>query len=299
VMRIAYLIFAYRNPRLIERTIARLSSEDCAFFIHIDEKSNLSEFSGITGKNVFFSEKRIPVFWAEFSGVQAILLLLREALEKSPPYDYFVLLSGSEYPLRSGEYIRTFFEKNAGLEFISLTKMPNQAAGKPISRISTLRISSQKPIRRFAARALARLGLAERDYKKYFGGLEPFSGNAWWALTRDASQYILDFVERNQRLKKYFENVIAPEESLFHTILGNAAFGSRTRINLVYEDWSALGCRPAAIDDQHIALFERQEKICVEDLYGSGEVLFARKFSDDNPTLLERIDEMIRHKEKD
>lgn len=297
-VKIAYLVFAYRNPQLLKRAIGALSGEDCKFFIHIDQKSNMKDFSQIEGGNVFFSEKRIPVYWGEFSGVQAILLLLQQALERSQAYDYFVLLSGSEYPLRSGKYIHTFLEEHRGVEFMSIVKMPNEAAGKPISRINTLRIQSDKPVRRFAVRAMAKLGLAQRDYRKYLGSLEPYSGNTWWALTRDACQYLLEFVERNRHVEEYFQTVFAPEEVFFHTILGNSAFRSRTRRNLVYEDWSARGGHPAMIDDHHIALFESQQKVSLNDVYGSGEALFGRKFADDQLALLQRVDEMILRKEQ-
>jgi hypothetical protein len=37
-MKIAYLIFAYKNPELIKRLGETLSSEDSTFFIHIDRK---------------------------------------------------------------------------------------------------------------------------------------------------------------------------------------------------------------------------------------------------------------------
>jgi hypothetical protein len=295
-MKIAYLVFAYKNPQLLKRVIRMLSSENCAFFIHIDQKSSIKEFSGISGKNIFFSEKRIPVYWAEFSGVQAILLLVRQAMEAEQHYDRFVLLSGSEYPLRSGRYIHTFLDENRGLEFINIVKMP--APGKPISRINTLRLQSNKPIRRFVVRLLAKLGLAQRDYKKYLGSLEPYSGITWWALTRDACQYILEFVARNQHVAEYFQNVFAPEETFFHTILGNSAFRLRIRRNLCYEDWSLGGGHPAMIGGKHIELFEAQEKVYVDDVYGPGELLFARKFSDESLDLLQRIDEMIERKEK-
>jgi Core-2/I-Branching enzyme len=295
-MKIAYLVFAYKNPQLLKREIGKLSSEECAFFIHIDQKSNMKDFSRIRGENVFFSEKRMPVYWAEFSGVQAMLLLLRQALEGPQDYDYFVLLSGSEYPLRSRKYIHTFLEENRGLEFINIVKMP--APGKPISRINTLRIESDKPVRRFAVRALAKVGLAQRDFRKYLGSLEPYSGITWWALTRDACQYILEFVARNQHVAEYFQNVFAPEETFFHTILGNSAFRSRIRRNLLYEDWSVQGGHPAMINGTHVAFFEAQEKVCVSDVYGPGELLFARKFSDDSLDLLQRIDDMIERKEE-
>jgi hypothetical protein len=295
-MKIAYLVLAHNNPELLKRTIGMLSCRDCAFFVHIDSKSSIGEFSRVGGGNVFFSEERIPVYWGEYSQVQAILLLVRQALVRCPHYDYFVLISGSDYPLKSSRYIHAFLEKNRGLEFTSIVKMP--APGKPISRINTLRIQSDKPLRRLAVRALAKVGLAQRDHRKYLGSLEPYSGSTWWALTRDACRYILEFVEHNQHVEKYFRNTFAPDEMFFHTILGNSAFKARIRRNLLYEDWSTGGASPAVISDRHVALFESQQKVCLSDAYGSGELLFARKFSDDSLNLLQRIDDMIARKER-
>jgi len=295
--KIAYLVFGYKNPQVLRREIGTLSSDACAFFVHIDLKSRIEEFSSIGGDNVFFSEKRLRVYWSEFSGIDAILLLVQQALQRSEHYDYFVLLSGSEYPLRSTKYIRTFLAENHGSEFMSIVKVP--APGKPLSRINTLRFPSDKPVRRFAARALAKLGLARRNYRKCLGGLEPYSGNTWWALSRDACEYILRFMEDNSRVEKYFRNTFAPEESFLHTILGNSPFRPRIRRNLVYEDWSAHGAHPAMINDAHVRFFETQEKVWVEDMYGSGEALFARKFSDEGLDIVDRIDEMIKRKEGD
>jgi hypothetical protein len=297
-MKTAYLVFAYKNPKLLERAIERLSSENCAFFIHIDKKFDIEEFSNIDGENVFFSEERVPVYWAEFSGIQAILLLLRQALRGPQSFDYFALLSGSEYPIRSRQYIEGFLEQNRGLEFINIVKMPSDAAGKPISRINTLRFQSIKPLRRFATRAMAKIGLAQRDYKKYLGSLEPYAGNTWWALSSDACKYIVEFVERNPRFEEFFQNVFAPEETFFHTILGNSPFRARVRRNLVYEDWSAQGAHPEMIGDRHIQFFEAHEKVEINDVYGSGELLFARKFSDNHMGLLDRVDEMISRKDE-
>src|SRR5262245_18032895 len=136
-MKIAYLVFAYKNPVLMKRSIDVLASGDAGFFIHIDRKVSMEPFAGISGPNIVFCEPRLPVYWAEFSGIDAIVSLIRHALSAKEHYDYCVLLSGTEYPLRSGEYIRSSFEQNRGLEFINVLKMP--APGKPMSRISTLR----------------------------------------------------------------------------------------------------------------------------------------------------------------
>jgi hypothetical protein len=297
-MKIAYLLFAYKNPELIKRTVEHLSCEDASFFVHIDGKVALDQFDSIRGKNIFFTRKRISVYWAEFSGVEAILLLMREALAAPQRHDYFVLLSGSEFPLRSRRYIQNFLETNRGHEFITMTKMP--APGKPLSRINTLRFPSTRPVLRFIFKALAKAGLAKRDYRKYLGNLEPYSGLTWWTLSREACQYVIEFTQNHPGLAAFFENVHAPEETFIHTILGNSLFKSRMRRNLVFEDWSGEGGRahPEMINAKHVDFFESQEIISLQDLHGPGELLFARKFSDDDLPLIERISAMIEKKEK-
>jgi hypothetical protein len=295
-MKIAYLLFAYKNPKLIKKTVEFLSCEDASFFVHIDGKVALDQFASLRGENVFFIEPRIPVYWAEFSGVEAIMHLIRQVLASPQRHDYFVLLRGSEFPLRSRRYIHNFLEQNRGREFITMKKMP--APGKPLSRINTLRFPSTRPVLRFVFRALAKMGLAQRDYRKHLGDLEPYSGLTWWTLSMEACQYIIKFTQRDQKLAKFLMNTHAPEETFIHTILGNSPFKSQIRRNLVYEDWSAQGARPEMINRNHLEFFVSQEEVSVQDLHGPGEMLFARKFSDDDLDMVERIAEMIRKKEK-
>src|SRR3954469_24684618 len=116
-MMIAYLILAHENPRLLERMIRGLSCAWCGFFLHIDGKSHLADFRLIDGETVHFSDERIEVSWAEYSMDEAILLLLEQALECRTRYDYFVLLSGSDYPIKPNEYIRRYITTRAGTQF--------------------------------------------------------------------------------------------------------------------------------------------------------------------------------------
>ena len=335
-MKIAYLVQTHRNPKLLKRKIEVLSSEDCAFFIHIDGKSNIKDFSSIKGGNVFFADKRVPVYWAEYSMVEAILILIRQALDAPQKYDYFVLSTGSDYPLRSREYIHDFFDKNRGKEFIGTIKLPDgeacQSSGtklsgkgcagyvarKYYSNLNIARSPSKKPLSRIVLKILSRLGFVRRNYKNHLGTLEPYAGNAGWALTGDACRYILDFAENNKLFCKFFEKTFAPDEMFFHTILGNSMFKSRIYRHLTYEDWSAetehsqsghvkypflerssnKGGHPALMTEKHINFFENNEKVILDDIYGSAEMLFARKFSDNNLDLLSKIESMIIRKER-
>jgi hypothetical protein len=297
-MKIAYLYFANTHPRLMARTVEFLSGEDASFFIHIDGKSDIRPFECLRAPKVVFTDRRIRVYWAEYSGVDAILLLIRQALAAPSPHDYFVLLSGSEFPLRSRRYIHAFLEKHRGEEFITMMKMP--APGKPLARIDTLRFPSTRPGLRLLFRALAKVGLAHRDHRKYLGGLEPWSGITWWALSREACQYVSDYADAHPGLAKFFEYVHAPEETFIHTILGNSPFKSQIRRNLMFEDWSGDRPRlhPEMITAKHVEYFESLDEVTLQDLHGPGEMLFARKFSDDDFSLVDRIAAMIVKKER-
>ncbi|MEO5925024.1 MAG: beta-1,6-N-acetylglucosaminyltransferase [Bryobacteraceae bacterium] len=289
-MNIAYLVFAYKHPQLLRRSTAALSSPHSSFFVHIDLKSDIEEFSAIAGPNIHFAPRRIPVYWAEFSGVRAIVGLMRQALETMPSVDYVVLLSGSEYPLHGSAYIHDFFHTNRGQEFINMVRVPHEPAGKPLARINTWRLESTHPAGRWATRVLGKFGLDQRDYRKHLRGWEPFAGNTWWALTADACRHVLKTVDEKPFLEEFFRESFAPEESFIHTILGNSPFRTNVRRNLLYEDWSLRLAHPAMINEQHLAYFEEQGRVRVEDCYGSGEVLFARKLDDSSLDLVDRLD---------
>lgn len=294
-MKIAYLTLVHRNPKLLGRLIQILSTEDSGFFIHVDRKSNISDFSSIKGKDIHLIQERRSVFWGEFSQVEASLDLIRIALRSDVQYEYFVLLHGSDYPLRSSNYIDRFFEENNGLEFISAVKMP--APGFPLFKINKVRYPSDKPIRRFVSRLVTKVGLGYRDYRKSLPGMAAYGGDACWALSRNACEYVMEFVGDHPEILRYFARTLTSDEMFFHTILGNSSFRGRMRKSILYTDWPELGNHPNEIGEKNLTFFEGQEKVWTEDQFGAGEALFARKFSDNRLDLLDRMDEMIRGKE--
>ena len=259
-MKIAYLILAHRNPRLIGKMIGALSCENSAFFVHIDKKSNIRDFLLAGAHNVFFSDERIPVYWAEYSIVEATLILLRQALNDANNYEYFVLLSGSDYPLRSKEYINNYLDERRGGEFISMAKVPSAEAGVPLSKVNTFSIPSDRPILRFIVKGCAKIGLARRDYRKYLGILHPYGGSQWWTLSRNACQYILDFVQENEAFCKFFARTLTSDETFFHTILGNSLFRPNIQRSLMYDDWSAGPLHPDMINDKQLEFLSLVKK---------------------------------------
>lgn len=297
-MRIAYLILAHDNPRHLGRLIGALSSESASFFIHLDRKSHRDDFAEIRGERVFLLPERVAVYWADFSLVEATLLLLRAALSGAQHFDYCVLISGTDYPLQSAAYIDGFFARHAGTEFMNLVQMPCEALGKSLSRLTTYQARPGEPLSGMVKRArrlLVRAGVrtTERDHRPHLRHLVPYGGSQWWALSTPACEYILGFVSRERQVVDFFRHTVCPDEVFFQTVLGNSSYKNAMQRNLTYTDWSAGGSSPALLSERHLELFSPGAPIVLDNGYGPGEVLFARKFSDRTEDVVARLDALI------
>jgi len=306
-MRVAYLVLAHANPRHFARLVGALETPTACVFAHIDAKADLRLFaeSCKSSGSVRFCTNRVDVRWGEFSLLQASLDLLIEALRSHDNFEYFVLLSGADYPLRSAQYIKAFLERHSGTQFMNLVKLPCIELNKPMSRLITYRFQySLLPGGLMLAkvdRLLRRWQLLPRltrDPVQHLGDLIPFAGSQWWALTRDAGEYVIAFVRDRPRVMQYFRNVIIPDELAIHTILGNSPFRARIRRGLTYTDWSEGGESPSLIDMRHVLRFEAVNEVRGSGPYGEGELLFARKFTDASEAVVHRIDRMIARKER-
>jgi hypothetical protein len=296
---IAYLILAHQHSDLLARMVNQLRSPAADMFVHIDAKTDIAPFLRAIGSDVRFTAKRVPVYWADYSQVAAILLLIEAALTATRKYDYLVLLSGVDYPLRSAPDIESFFLRNKGLEFINFVAMPSEAASKPLSRLTDY-ASRPGTVGRLIGRlrrVLVKLGLTPhaRDYRSYLGDAAPYGGSTWWALTRESCEYVLKFAAANPRFMKFFENTSSPDEMVFQTILANSPFRPNMRSNLTFADWSKGGPNPATISERHVELFRANPVSRAEGVYGEGELLFCRKVVD--PVVSGKLAAMIHDRE--
>jgi hypothetical protein len=289
---IAYLILAHANPEHLQRLIARLRSDNAMFFLHVDKKAKPHQFAHLQAADVRLVPDAVSVHWGDFSQVEAILKLMTTALAAGR-FDRFVLLSGADYPLWPTANIDAFFAAHPQDEFINLVPMPCEAAGKPLARLTTYTLRpTLSTLHRLALRVLLKAGVLprERNLQRALGSLQPYGGSTWWALTRAACEYIVQFVRRNPSLVRFFKGTQYADETFLHTILGNSPLHANVRRNLTYTDWSAGGASPANISARHIDYFRATKQFALEDVYGSGPMLFARKFNDGDAALLQRLD---------
>lgn len=232
-MKLAFLITAHTDPVHLRRLIESLPSGS-GFFLHIDAKSDLSLFSGIDQlPNVHFARQRINVMWGSYSQLESQIVLLKEAMESKEHYDYFISLSGLDYPLWSNDRILKFFTDNQGREFIQGVRLDEQGEPsklyrhhRPFNRYffpygslgSKFRVALRKIIYAVGIRKPLSFSARGKLYHVY-------KGSSWWAITRTLAQSVLDHWADND-YRRFFLDFFGPDETFIHTIVFNTDFRS-------------------------------------------------------------------------
>lgn len=127
-LKIAYIILAHTHPRLLERLVGQLNVEGSTMFIiHWDKKSRLEEVESLKciTSYIYFVRERVDGAWGGISLVAATLNAIKEMLELKTHFDYAVLLSGQDYPVKSNRYIFDFFRYSEGGGYMEVFNQSN------------------------------------------------------------------------------------------------------------------------------------------------------------------------------
>lgn len=300
-MKIAYLILAHREPlhlsRLISRLTAGLSSSEVHCYIHLDKKADLAPFERIKNQNVTFCAERKDCTWGHISIVDATLLLLKTAMNSSQQPDYFILLSGQCYPLRTAVDIASFLKSHRDAEFIETYSFPNVEYGKPPARLGSYWIRKSAPFLGFRWRIqrLLHFAIRNRDFKSALAGMQPIVGSQWWALSALAVRHIDHYIQANPEFYNFCRHTDCPDEFVFQTIVGNSRFRDKISHSLTYTHWSPGETGPDSISCSHLPdlmlrpVLDSRQNNCPNE---KKEVLFARKFSDSSLEIVKAIDQL-------
>jgi hypothetical protein len=280
-MKVAYLIMGHRDPQQILRQMDALRSSAAFFVIHIDKRAADSVFAPLrehaASRSDVFLAPRVRCYWGSFGIAYAMVECVNTTVQAGAHFDYAVLLSAQDYPIKSGDKIKEFFERNKGSEFIESFELdkPNRWTGhggpfQAMNRVSdwTLFVGS----RHFHLRIPRRFPF----------GWRPFGGSQWWGLSRECILYLENTLRSKPQILRYFRHVFIPDESLIQTVIANEPRFSGRIVNndLRYIDWERPNPRmPRTLD------MEDFDRLC------ASPKLFARKFDiDRSRDLLDRID---------
>jgi len=266
-MDLAYIISAYKCSKQLVRLILQLNSGRANFFVHVDKKTYSGVYEEMVNgtnhlPNVFFL-KRYRCDWGGFGHVRATMEGIYEIMQLGIPFDYVILLTGQDYPIKSNDEIRLFFRQRNGISFMSYFPLPSeQWENGGLQRFSRWHF---RILRRHYVFPKRIESFMNRQFPK---GFQPFGGSSYWCLTRECIEYVYRFVQMNPTFIAFFKYVDVPDEMFFQTILMNSPLAD-TIVNddCRYIDWEEPNSGSPSILDKND--YER--------IANSGK-LFARKF---------------------
>jgi len=279
-MKIANLILTYTSPQLTERLIVNLQHPQLDFYIHVDNKYSITPYLYLKEyPNVYFIRNREDVRWAGYNTIKATFNCVKEINASGIEYDYINFLSGQDYPIKPAEYILDFFERNRGKQFIEYQNVYKEWP-EAIPRFTRYHLTNFK----FKGKdRLAQLinWLAPKRQLPY--QLVPFGKAMFWMLTPSRAMHVVNYVEKNPQLERFFKYTWGSDEVVFQTILMNSPYKDELVNNdYRYIDWSAGGAHPKilTLDD-------------FENLKNSDD-LFTRKVNlEKSSDLLDALDKLL------
>lgn len=316
-MKICFIILTHKHPDQLERLVKRLSTPETSFVIHVDKKSDINVFLDRFKENnsVYFA-KQVSCAWGDFSLIQATINCIHTIIQNNIPYDYAIMMSGQDYPIKTNKYINDFFEysdDNLYLEFFNeqdhtkhwqklvfdfrlkhyftlknniwyaltdnhevLKEDSTTKKWEIIEIVDKNEIFDSNTNYTFP-RTLPNC-IFETNNEILVKTMVSWGGSQWWAFTKEVVEFIYKFLNDNPGYVDFHKNTYIPDEIFFQTIILNHPEFSERAINhrLRFIDWSRE-IKPMIFDNSYQKLFE--DFIDNQPFY-----LFARKF--DSPQSL-------------
>jgi hypothetical protein len=272
-LKLAYIISAYKNLAQVDRLVDRLQHDGAVFLIHVDRKTDDAEYSAMAKRlgglpSVHFLDRH-RCHWGGFGHVRATLKGIAELLARDVAFDYVILLTGQDYPIKSQDFIKQFFEGSRPRSFMAFAPLPSEwwSPRGGLGRIEHWHL-----------RAYGR-HIRSPFSRSFPPQLRPFGGGAYWCLSRECIEYVARFAIERPDVVSFFAHVDIPDEIFFHTILLNSELRDTiVNDNLRYIDWTR-GRRPAILETRDFDALRVSPK------------LFARKFDvDQDENVLDLID---------
>ncbi len=198
------------------------------------------------------------VVWGGYSMVDVELRGIKELLKISADWDFFINLSGQDYPLRSQAFIQDFLSQNEGTDFIQIL---DQAKERPdtMNRVENYFVETDN-------------GFSGTPYKRpYLPDVTPYIGGQWMILSRECCEFISDSSEV-EKFKSFYQNTLIPDEGFFQTVIMNTSYSG----TIVNDDKRAI----IWIPDGDIKLRPKTFTANDPEFLLASDALFARKFDE-------------------
>ncbi|WP_375472572.1 beta-1,6-N-acetylglucosaminyltransferase [uncultured Nostoc sp.] len=256
---IGFILLTHSKPLQIYRLINQLNTmfNYPVIVCHHDfSKCDLSVDT--LSKNVLLVRPHIQTEWAGFTLVEATVQALRLMYEVPDTPDWFVLLSGADYPIKTARHILDDLASSpydAYIEYEQITYktykqdlIPDMLWLKNSYQRYCTKTFSFHYLKKYFAQLNIEIRLEHPLLTKAFlpfsKKLACFSGSQWFCANRKAAEYIIDFHGQRNVLTLYYSKLKYTDEAYFQSILANAPHLRLKNDCRRYIDWSTGGPHP-------------------------------------------------------
>ncbi len=293
MLKHAFLIMAHENFHQLSRLLRKIDHKDNTVFIHIDSKSkfyphdiDLLRDSCVQSTVIFTERHRIS--WGGYSIINQELRLLGAALPME--FDYYHVMSGSDFLIKPMSAFHRFFEEHKGFEFVDF-------ASDELEIAALDRVMFYHPFRDICGRnrrnilywfeyalVLLQKKIFHINRLRKFPDIKIKRGSNWVSITHDFAEYLLS---NEQFIKDVFSYSTAGDELFIQTILFDSPFANKIFSNHMREiDWRREGNLIGApytytVDDLEMLM--------------KSDALICRKVSDKTPegdALINKLEEI-------
>lgn len=298
-MKIAYIILSHKNPSQIMRLADLLATREATSIIAIHHDGT-REFhpTPASARKIRFIEPTTRIEWGSYSLIEATLKGIRLIHHEEAGYDWLILLSGQDYPVTPLHEIERQLATSPYDGF--LAHQPIDSAGSGFGeryyfryimlpkRLKTLchRLQKKAALTSLlsfkAGPGTTRPRVGIRRFKTIFGPrLRCYKGSQWFTVSSKCVDYVLNFIDNNKDIQRYFEHTFIPDESFFHTILLNSELKIKND-NKRFILWDEKASHPKLLRTADL-----------DAIVASG-AHFARKFDDTvDSAILDEIDRKL------
>lgn len=263
-MNAVFLILVHANSNQLRRLINRLRNENASIFIHVDLKIELAQFEEyLNFKNIIFIKKRVRVRWGAYSMVECMVNSFKEILPHFPQHQYVSVLSGQDYPLLPIEDMNQYLSLNQGKAFMEFYPVFTEWY-EAIPRLEKYHLTNYTFPGNSLLENILNKVLPRRKPPKE---LTYVGRSQWFTITIEHIEYIVNFLESNSHIRRFFALTWGCDEIVFQSILYSSVYKNQlVNNNLRYIDWTEGSASPKILTIND-----------AERLKNSGK-FFARKF---------------------
>ena len=230
-MKQAYLIIAHNKIEQLKFLASLLDYEKHDIYVLFDKKAQINremkeQIESVVKESTLYFTKEIPIYWGDYSLVEAELELFTTAL-KNNDYSMYHLLSGVDLPLDTGENIYNFFDERKDYTFLTMVSDDLFEKNKIYERVSFKYLAPHLSSRSINNKILKKgLNIYRRfeiglqrilkiDFFKKFN-LELKYASNWCSLNNVAVEKL---IENSSLIKNAFKSGKVQDELFVPTIL--------------------------------------------------------------------------------